>query len=30
MLTTALPQTLFDKLWPRHLVEQTDAGEALL
>ena len=30
MPTTALPQTLFDKLWPRHLVEQTGAGEARL
>ena len=30
MPTTALPQTLFDKLRPRHLVEQTDADEALL
>jgi len=30
MPTTALPQTLCDKLWQRHLVEQTDAGESLL
>ena len=26
----AAPQTLFDKLWQRHLVEQADDGEALL
>jgi len=26
----AAPLTLFDKLWQRHLVEQTDNGEALL
>ncbi len=30
MPTTAVPQTLFDKLWQRHLVEQTGDGEALL
>ena len=30
MSTTTLPQTLFDKLWQRHLVEQTGDGEALL
>jgi 3-isopropylmalate/(R)-2-methylmalate dehydratase large subunit len=30
MASTALPQTLFDKLWQRHLVEQTEDGEALL
>ena len=30
MITTANPQTLFDKLWQRHLVEQTADGEALL
>ena len=27
---SAAPQTLFDKLWQRHLVEQTGDGEALL
>ena len=30
MSTTAIPQTLFHKLWPRHLVEQSGDGEALL
>jgi hypothetical protein len=30
MASTALPQTLFDKLWQRYLVEQTDDGEAPL
>jgi hypothetical protein len=30
MPTTANPQTLFDKLWQRHLVEQTGDGKALL
>ena len=30
MPTTASPQTLFDKLWQRHLVEQTSDAEVLL
>ena len=30
MPATPVPQTLFHKLWQRHLVEQTDDGEALL
>ena len=30
MPLSAAPQTLFDKLWQRHLVEQTGDGEALL
>ena len=30
MPMTAVPQTLFDKLWQRHLVEQTGDGETLL
>ena len=30
MSTTAVPQTLFDKLWQRHLVVHTGDGEALL
>ena len=30
MPATTLPQTLFEKLWQRHLVEQSADGEALL
>ena len=30
MHATPAPQTLFDKLWQRHLVEQSGDGEALL
>ena len=30
MPETTVPQTLFHKLWQRHLVEQSDDGEALL
>ena len=30
MLASPAPQTLFHKLWQRHLVEQSDDGEALL
>ena len=29
-MESRLPQTLFDKLWQRHLVEASDDGEALL
>ena len=27
---TSTPQTLFDKLWQSHLVDQTDDGECLI
>ena len=30
MPATPVPQTLFNKLWQRHLVEQSADGEALL
>ena len=30
MPATTVPQTLFDKLWQRHVVEQSEDGEALL
>ena len=30
MPATPAPQSLFDKLWQRHLVEQSEGGEALL
>ncbi len=29
-MTTPAPQTLFDKLWQRHLVDETDDGECLI
>ena len=30
MPVTTVPQTLFDKLWQRHVVEQFEDGEVLL